>query len=162
MHESADSMNAMHGRLRRLRRLRWPRNPGRLRRLQLSASLPHNGFKTRGRAHCAFSQRRDTPTLIHHRGKEIQHKKQSNRQPNIPVSSLIHHPGSATSPSTPSISDNVAMPGPESGQRIATGNWQPNAAQEMTPRTGPKKEGPKNRAQILGIIFVPTGRSQTV
>ena len=39
---------------------------------------------------------------------------------------------------------------------------QPSAAQEMAPRPGPKKEGPKNRAQILGSIFVPTGRSQTV
>ena len=107
------------GRPRQLRQLRRPRQP---RRLQLSASLPCNREKTRGWAHSASSQRRVTPNLIHHTGKQIQQKKQSNGQTNLPVSPQIHHPGSASSPTTPSISDKVAIPGPESGHPIETGN----------------------------------------
>ena len=85
-----------------------------------------------------------------------------NGQSRHTTSWLEHHPGSASPPATPSISDTVAMPGPESGHRIETGNCPPNAAQEMAQIPGPKTERPKNRAQKMVSIFVQQGRSQTV
>ena len=89
-------------------------------------------------------------------------KQQTNGQSRHTTSWLEHHPGSASPPATPSISDTVAMPGPESGHRIETGNCPPNAAQEMAQIPGPKTERPKNRAQKMVSNFVEQGRSQTV
>ena len=89
-------------------------------------------------------------------------KQQTNGQSRHTTSWLEHHPGSASARATPSISDTVAMPGPESGHRIETGNCPPNAAQEMAQIPGPKTERPKSRAQKMVSNFVEQGRSQTV
>ena len=87
-------------------------------------------------------------------------KQQTNGQSRHTTSWLEHHPGSASARATPSISDTVAMPGPESGHRIETGNCPPNAAQEMAQIPGPKTERPKSRAQKMVSNFSNRGEAR--